>query len=1455
MVNADKPRSSSGQGVPVPGGRITLTSLDVSGLTFSASVDANGLAQLTQIPSGNYAWNATAQGFQGKSGTIIIEPGVLNKHEELMATATVSYDWSVTPTSVQDRYNISLNLTFKTDVPAPALVADPPLIDLAMAGGQTAYSQYTITNKGLVSAFNVAVNINPGDDAIKVEVPFTSIPEIKPGQSVSVPMKITLVHASCHSTVVENPYEYDCAAGLKNKGSGPQVRMTAGSCNASSTANPAAIPPPFGTGGGLPVSGAYVPLAVTKPSVGEDCAKPHLPPPSHARFCLPCVGANMLSGALHWLGTSFGLPPGSMPITYQSWYNSDGTVNPDGSANNAGSGNGWSNPDTNVKIGADTRVTVTRPDGSAQILVPLHDLKQNLSGSGQDFDYPAGNLYQISYDPSGNVFVMVDPNGIKTNFVANGQVSSVVDPNGNTLTYTRDGGGAVQKIQDNHGRSLSFSYGNNGGPLSGVADNNASQDRTSETDANGDVTQYEYDASHRMTKITYPNGGHTFYTYNAAGKIATQSDDGGNNALAFSYFSSSATVVDALNNTTKYDYVVIDGASVPVRVTDPAGNITAIEYTDLHPSKVTDTLGRVSKASYDAFGQLASATDAAGNVIQVANGNVNGLTAGAAGSTPSPTQNPAVFRPTAIKDAKGNGTSLRYDTAGNLTGIIDALNNDSEQRYDLRGHLVDLQDPLGNISHFTYNDNGAMTSIRDTLGRTTQLVRDGLSRVTGITSPANQFSQFEYDAEGNLTKVTDPLNGVTQFHYFAGQDGRLLNSIKDPNGHSTTLAYDSSARLTSVANPLGQARIVAYDKNGNVTTLTDANNRTITFEYDSLGQRTKVHYPEGDITYTYDGLGNLTQVAHYNGSIVSLTYDNVSRVTQSVKTFPGGYSATLSYSYDTNGNTTRISSPWGTFSYAYDAGDRPTSVTNPQGQAFTFRYNSNSGRTKLTYPNGIEATYVYDAANQIIQIVHRRTSDSTALAFQNYLYDAVGNMTSMADMAGTHSYAYDNLLRLVGAMHPPMSVLPIKGETFGYDATGNRLSDSASTNYSYDVGDRIVQNSETSYTHDANGNRLTQTEKASGQQTIFTWNSLDQLTRVIRPDGVTIDYKYDGFGYLIEKNVSSTTVNTTRYVRSGPAIIALLDGANTVTALFTYGQRFDEPLSMHNGSADVFFHADVRGSVVAVSDASGQVVERAEYTAYGQPVFTSVNGSTFAVSQVGATFGYVGVEWADELGFSRNGLRYLDPATGRFISEEPLAYQGPNRYLYAGNRPTMLADRDGAQVEHAQEIGKIIIPAIPTIFFVPPAVVVIGAAVVAGLAYVAWKDSQEKAPAPGAGGSGKGPRRRCPNLGRKLDYLFGLGKDKPGATDTHNSDRSKSMLAKLNEAGITDTPENRALVTQHLTDALNDDGTILGEGNKYPGTIWRKSTLAGPNGSLILQTLWFGDDLMTPIIKVPKAGR
>jgi RHS repeat-associated protein len=378
--------------------------------------------------------------------------------------------------------------------------------------------------------------------------------------------------------------------------------------------------------------------------------------------------------------------------------------------------------------------------------------------------------------------------------------------------------------------------------------------------------------------------------------------------------------------------------------------------------------------------------------------------------------------------------------------------------------------------------------------------------------------------------------------------------------------------------------------------------------------------------------------------------------------------------------------PWGSFVFKYDALNRMTSVSNPYGQTVSFGYDAAGRRTSRNMPNGTLTSIAYDAAGQVTQIVHQRTADHTAVAFANYSYDAAGDRTSMADINGTNVYGYDNLHRLVSASHPDMVT-----EAFNYDGVGNRTSDAMMSGYQYDVANRLTQNSSFTYTYDADGNLSVKRNMTTGAQTSFAYNSLNELAQATTSN-LNISYQYDALDDLVGESLNGTAY---QYIYDGNRILAVLDGSNNLVSLFTDGPGPAEPLIMRRNGADYFYHADAVGSIVALTDSNGNVVESYEYAAFGWPKVKDGQGNVEGwQSAVGNQSLFTGAEWNPETRLYHMGARHLDPSTGRWTQEDPLqtnieainllkqmtenqaGTSGPifQSYAYAENNPLLIAD-------------------------------------------------------------------------------------------------------------------------------------------------------------------------------------
>ena len=159
----------------------------------------------------------------------------------------------------------------------------------------------------------------------------------------------------------------------------------------------------------------------------------------------------------------------------------------------------------------------------------------------------------------------------------------------------------------------------------------------------------------------------------------------------------------------------------------------------------------------------------------------------------------------------------------------------------------------------------------------------------------------------------------------------------------------------------------------------------------------------------------------------------------------------------------------------------------------------------------------------------------------------------------------------------------------------------------------------------------------------FGYSSENLLTAAGGPSSATLAYD----PLLRLRQVTGAA--TTQFAYDGLAMIAEYDGAGSLLRRYVHGPGADEPLVQYEGAGITdrrWLHADERGSVVAISDATGNAITINRYDEYGKPQTTNAG-----------RFGYTGQMWLSEVGLNYYKARMYAPQLGcRLINAQPQAH-------------------------------------------------------------------------------------------------------------------------------------------------------------------------------------------------------
>jgi RHS repeat-associated protein len=125
------------------------------------------------------------------------------------------------------------------------------------------------------------------------------------------------------------------------------------------------------------------------------------------------------------------------------------------------------------------------------------------------------------------------------------------------------------------------------------------------------------------------------------------------------------------------------------------------------------------------------------------------------------------------------------------------------------------------------------------------------------------------------------------------------------------------------------------------------------------------------------------------------------------------------------------------------------------------------------------------------------------------------------------------------------------------------------------------------------------------------------------------------------------------------------DGSGTSVVNYVNGLGIDDKLKQTAGSSTSYFLTDHLGSTVGLADQAGSITSQTSYDSFGN-----------ASSALPTRYGYTGREYDEYTGLMYYRARFYDPQIGRFISEDPIGFEGGdvNLYGYVWSNPLSYRD-------------------------------------------------------------------------------------------------------------------------------------------------------------------------------------
>lgn len=646
--------------------------------------------------------------------------------------------------------------------------------------------------------------------------------------------------------------------------------------------------------------------------------------------------------------------------------------------------------------------------------------------------------------------------------------------------------------------------------------------------------------------------------------------------------------------------------------------------------------------------------------------------------------------------------------------------------YDMRGRLQSITMPDGDKQSLGHEPNTGAVAMANRHGQAHWLVPpmqhqalpkptpyaltdawpgqrawvDDWGRLVALQTQVSGLETRQYDANDRI--VGRQLADGTHWRWARDALGRIIaHDVSRPSSlpQRTTLHY-AGVHLVRVAHPQ-EIEHLTHDALGRLQTRTihrAALRYTERYDYDAADRLTVHHLPEGGSLYYTWGVGRqLKAIEHDDGHASAVLGETLSAwlgwgrrvVIEPLQEVPETIVTASTASSDAHLLRAQLQAEQG---YRWGNGVALRWRLNEAGQLTSMRYTGTTnsrrppqalidlsyahdtwGRMSQRQQDGIHTGYAYDAQGRLLLAQSMPTGSTTGSQLppvEYYAYDDQGHMQASQVMTRDQDWRQVRTQRNATG-------LPLRME--GGDMPARVLR--------YSADRRLIEVRQggtvlASYGHNTHGQRISKV-MSDGRDTQFLWSQGQLVGETVPQDTkpATAQATNEPTVYLARRYVYAHGVPVAVVDHAGGAPLHTPDNglAAWVSALWRWISTPAPTLTS--------VHTNEIGTPIAATDASGKLVWRAHYSAYGliKTIGPSDTASTLSPHGFNLNLRLPGQYFDAETGWHDNGLRTYDPQLGQYLEPDPLG-PVPNwhsgrvltqPYAYANHNPLIYADPTG----------------------------------------------------------------------------------------------------------------------------------------------------------------------------------